>query len=106
MNKIVEYMAMGIPIVSFDLLESRYSAADAAVYVQGDDERKMAEAIIELLRDPQRRREMGDRGRLRVERELSWDHSREVLVHFYDRLLRADSVSLSTCTTEGTVTCT
>ncbi len=44
-------------------------------------------AIGELLDDPERRREMGEIGRDRVERELSWDTSKRNLVAFYDRLL-------------------
>lgn len=87
MNKIVEYMAMSLPIVSFDLKESRFSAGDAAVYVANDDERGMAEALIALLRDPDQRARMGQRGRERFEQMLAWDYSRQVLVRFYDRLL-------------------
>ncbi|MEM6674134.1 MAG: glycosyltransferase family 4 protein [Planctomycetota bacterium] len=88
MNKIIEYMAMELPVVSFDLAESKYSAADAAVYVDANDERAFASAIAELLDDEQRRTTMGQIGRKRVEQELAWDHSRQVLVDFYDRLLR------------------
>jgi glycosyltransferase involved in cell wall biosynthesis len=87
MNKIVEYMAMGLPVVSFDLKESRTSAGDAAVYIANDDPAAMGEAIIELLNDPERRHEMGQIGRTRVRESLAWDHSKRHLVDFYDRLL-------------------
>ncbi len=87
MNKIIEYMAMHLPIVSFDLKESRHSAGDAAVYVTGDDEEKMGLSIKELIEDPQRRERMGRIGRERVETELAWDYGKRVLVAFYDRLL-------------------
>lgn len=87
MNKIIEYMAMGLPIVSFDLVESRESAGDAAVYVSGDSERGMAEAMMELLGDPERRASMGRVGRERVETRLAWDFSRRALVELYDGLL-------------------
>jgi glycosyltransferase involved in cell wall biosynthesis len=87
MNKIVEYMAMNLPIVSFDLKESRYSAGDAAVYIENDDERAMGLAIKELIEDPDRRRKMGEIGRQRVETLLAWDYSKKVLVEFYDKLL-------------------
>jgi len=86
MNKVVEYMAMGRPIVSFDLLEARVSAGDAAVYVRSNDEVAFAEAIDDLLEDPNRREIMGQLGRRRVEQELSWDTSRERLVDFYKKL--------------------
>ena len=66
MNKVVEYMAMGRPIVSFDLVETRVSADDAAVYVKDNDELAFAKAIDALLQDPERRRQMGESGRRRV----------------------------------------
>lgn len=87
MNKIVEYMAVGLPVVSFDLKESRTSAADAAVYIPNDDPKAMGEAMIQLLNNPERRREMGELGRNRVRDGLAWDHSKKRLVEFYDRLL-------------------
>jgi len=87
MNKIIEYMAMGLPIVSFDLKESRYSAQDAAVYVADNDEKAMGQAMIDLLNDPQKRQRMSQLGRKRVESGLSWDYSQGVLIDFYDRLL-------------------
>ena len=87
MNKIIEYMAMGVPIVSFDLKESRRSAEEAAVYVPNNDERAMGKAIADLLADPAQRRKMGEFGVERVRQSLAWDHSRTVLVDFYDRFL-------------------
>jgi glycosyltransferase involved in cell wall biosynthesis len=87
MNKILEYMAMGRPIVSFDLIEARVSAGDAALYVPSNNELAFAEAVDALLRDPEGRREMGKRGRTRLEGRLSWDVSRSQLVEFYQRLI-------------------
>jgi glycosyltransferase involved in cell wall biosynthesis len=87
MNKVIDYMAMGLPIVSFDLKESRRSAQDAAVYVHGDDERAMAVAVRDLLADPEKRRRMGDFGRKRAVDALSWEHGREALLELYGRLL-------------------
>ena len=85
MNKVVEYMAMGRPIVSFDLVEARVSAGDAAVYVPANDELAFAKAIDTLLQDPERRRRMGESGRRRVEQELSWEVSRRALIRFYEQ---------------------
>ncbi|OPX11653.1 glycosyltransferase family 4 protein [Mycobacterium sp. AT1] len=92
MNKVVEYMAMARPIVSFELLEARVSAGGAAVYVADNDEFAFAEAIDELLDDPHRRREMGELGRHRVERQLSWSSSSEALVQFYRQMLPTNDV--------------
>jgi glycosyltransferase involved in cell wall biosynthesis len=91
MNKVVEYMAMSRPIVSFDLVETRVSAQGAAVYAAPNDELCFAKEIDALLEDSERRQQMGQAGRRRVEDELSWDASRRVLVHFYTDLLHSDS---------------
>ncbi|WP_218003457.1 glycosyltransferase family 4 protein [Nocardia concava] len=91
MNKVVEYMAMSRPLVSFELTEARVSAGDAAVYVPANDEAAFAVAMAELLDDPVRRKQMGELGRERVERELSWDTSRQHLLGFYSRLFEANS---------------
>ena len=96
MNKVVEYMAMGRPVVSFDLVETRVSAGDAAVYVQANDELAFAKAIDALLQDPERRRQMGELGRRRVEQELSWEVSRRTLVRFYEQLLCPEKLSEGT----------
>ena len=87
MNKVVEYMSMSLPIISFDLKETRFSAGDAAVYIPDNDVLRMGHAIIEILKDPIRREIMGLVGRKRVESMLSWDHSRECLIRLYDQLL-------------------
>ena len=87
MNKVVEYMAMGRPLVSFELVEARVSAGDAAVYAAADDVATFAGLVDELLDDPGRRRRMGELGRIRVEQALSWSVSRGELLAFYERLL-------------------
>ena len=87
MNKIVEYMAMSRPLVSFDLAEARVSAGDAALYATPNDEREFARLIAELLDDPERRAAMGAIGRERVESELSWEHSRRELLAAYETVL-------------------
>jgi glycosyltransferase involved in cell wall biosynthesis len=84
MNKIVEYMALGKPIVSYDLKEARVSAGDAGIYVPANDEAAFAAAVSDLLDDPDRRQEMGNRGRARVEKNLSWTHSAARLLEAYE----------------------
>ncbi len=88
MNKIMEYMAMARPIVSFDLREARVSAGDAAVYAPGNDESAFAKLIAGLLDDPERRRRMGEIGQARVSGPLSWENSRKALLAAYDAALR------------------
>ena len=87
MNKVVEYMAMGRPVVSFDLHEARVTAQDAAVYAFGNDETQFAKLISELLDDPDRRECMGRIGRRRVEQTLSWEISRRNLLAAYEDVL-------------------
>jgi glycosyltransferase involved in cell wall biosynthesis len=85
MNKIMEYMAMARPIVSFDLREARVSANDAALYAPPNDEAAFAKLISQLLDDPDERAKMGRIGAERVSGPLSWAHSKKALVAAYDR---------------------
>jgi glycosyltransferase involved in cell wall biosynthesis len=95
MNKTLEYMAFGLPVVAFDLKETRVSAGDSATYVPSGDVAAYAAAIVELLDDTDKREEMGRVGRLRIEKELGWSHQRTAYIGVYDRLVgrtRASSV--------------
>ena len=87
MNKTMEYMVFGLPVVAFDLRETRVSAGDAAVYVQPNDERQYAEAIVALLDDEPRRTRMGTLARERVEEELAWSHQESAYLGVYKRVL-------------------
>jgi glycosyltransferase involved in cell wall biosynthesis len=84
MNKIMEYMAMKRPIVSFDLREARVSAGEAALYAQPNDEAEFAGLIAQLLDDPDARRRMGELGQARVAGPLSWENSAKALLAAYD----------------------
>jgi glycosyltransferase involved in cell wall biosynthesis len=86
MNKILEYMAVGKPIVSFDLIETRFSAGDGALYATPNEEEEMAGAIAELLDDPEKRRRMGEYNRKRFIEQMAWEYSKVELVQAYDRL--------------------
>jgi glycosyltransferase involved in cell wall biosynthesis len=83
MNKIMEYMAMGRPIVSFDLREARVSAGDAALYAPANDEGAFARLVARLLDDPAERERMGGIGRERASDTLSWERSKEGLLAAY-----------------------
>ena len=93
MNKSMEYMAFELPLVAFDLRETRVSAGDAAVYVIPNDVRDYAAAIVELLDDEPRRARMGKLGRVRVEQELAWCHQERAYLDVYQRLT-ADTKAL------------
>ncbi len=83
MIKTMDYMSMGIPVVSFDLTESRVSAGDAAIYAKQHTAEAFGDAIIELIDDPDRRAAMADIGQARIDGPLSWDHSTENLLAAY-----------------------
>lgn len=86
MNKIMEYMALGKPIVQFDLAEGRYSAQEASLYAAKNDPVDMAVKIVALLDDPARRARMGEFGRNRVENELEWRYETPKLLAAYQTL--------------------
>jgi glycosyltransferase involved in cell wall biosynthesis len=87
MNKTMEYMAYELPVVAFDLVETRVSAQDAAVYVRPNDVAAYGEAIVELVDDPERRARLAKLGRERVESTLAWKHQAASYVSVYERLL-------------------
>jgi glycosyltransferase involved in cell wall biosynthesis len=87
MNKILEYMALGKPIVQFDLTEGRYSAGEASLYAQRNDTADFARQLCTLLDDEDLRRRMGEIGRQRVEGELAWHHQVPNLLAAYDKAL-------------------
>ena len=86
MNKVMEYMALGKPIVQFDLTEGRCSAQEASLYAARNDALDFARKIVELLDDPEKRRAMGAFGRRRVREELEWRYEVPKLLAAYAAL--------------------
>ena len=86
MNKVMEYMALGKPIVQFDLAEGRFSAQGASLYARRNNAFDLAVKITELLDDPARRALMGAYGRKRVENELEWRYEAPKLLAAYETL--------------------
>lgn len=87
MIKIMEYMALGKPIVQFDLKEGKISAQDASLY--SDNVNRVvdfADNILWLLDHPEEREKMGDFGRRRVQTELAWEYSVGNLLAAYERV--------------------
>ena len=85
MIKTMDYMAMGLPVVSFDLVESRYSAATAAVYAEAHSAEAFGDEIIALCDDPERRAVMARAGQERISGPLSWAQSEKQLIAAYNR---------------------
>jgi len=89
MNKIMEYMASGRAIVQFDLTEGRVSAQEASEYARPNDAADLADKIVALLDDSERRQRMEEFGRRRVVEELSWNHEAPKLLAAYEALFSA-----------------
>lgn len=88
MNKTMEYLAYGLPVVGYRLTENAISAGDCAVFVEPGDAAGCTAELVALLDDPQRREDLGKRGRRRAELELDWAPQARTYVGVYDRLLR------------------
>ena len=85
--KVAEYMAVGRPVVAFDLAETRRTAGEAAAYASRDDPAAFAEAIEDLLDHASERERMGALGRERAEAHLGWNASEKVLLDAYAHAL-------------------
>jgi glycosyltransferase involved in cell wall biosynthesis len=83
MNKLMEYMALSKPTVAFDLVETRFSAQDAALYVRPNDEMEFAEKVSWLLDNPDECKRMGEIGHNRVANVLAWEYSVPELLRAY-----------------------
>jgi glycosyltransferase involved in cell wall biosynthesis len=85
----MEYMAYELPVVAFDLRETRVSAGDAAVYVTPNDVHEYAGAIVALMDSESARVRMAKLGLARVEQELAWSHQRRAYLGVYHDLIAA-----------------
>jgi glycosyltransferase involved in cell wall biosynthesis len=90
MNKIMEYMALGKPVVQFDLTEGRVSAQGASLYARPNDARDLGEKILVLLDAPDLRARMGALGRSRIENELEWRFEAPKLLAAYETLFQSE----------------
>lgn len=88
MNKIMEYMAYARAVVLYDLTEGRRSAGDAALYARPNDPKDFAEQVVKLLDSESLRRELGERGRKRIEKSLNWDTEKKTLLAAYETAMR------------------
>jgi glycosyltransferase involved in cell wall biosynthesis len=93
-TKIMEYMFFSLPIVAFDLLETRRSAEGSIWYARRGDEAHFSELIVELLRHETRRRALGRAGRIRLNTALSWGVSSRNLVALMDGLIGGSPVEV------------
>lgn len=88
MNKIMEYMALGTPIVQFDMTEGRFSAKGSSLYAKPNDAQDFAEKILELINNPEKRKKMGEKAIKRVKNKLVWEKEKQNLYEAYEFLLK------------------
>jgi glycosyltransferase involved in cell wall biosynthesis len=93
-TKIMEYMFFSLPVVAFDLLETRRSGDDSICYARRSDEAHFSQLLVELLGDQERRRVLGRAARSRLESALSWRVSTRKLVTLMDDLIGRDSTAV------------
>ena len=86
MIKIMDYMVFGNPIIQFETTEGKVTSGDAAVYLKENDEFEFAEAIINLLNDPKKRKLMGEIAKKRIKEELNWNKQKINLKNAYKYL--------------------
>ncbi|MBR1132234.1 glycosyltransferase family 4 protein [Bradyrhizobium iriomotense] len=103
MNKVLEYMALGKPIVQFELTEGRFSAGDASVYAKPNDPIDFANKLLALLDDPPARARMGAIGRTRIEERFAWNYEAPKLLQAYSRALDGPGRAYSNVLAKRTV---
>jgi glycosyltransferase involved in cell wall biosynthesis len=84
--KVMEYMAVGKPIVCFDLTEHRFSAQDAALYARSNDIVDFALKLEFLIMHPSEQVRLGNIGLARVHNQLAWQHQTSMLLKLYASL--------------------
>lgn len=91
-NKLMDYMALGKPVVGYGLKEQRVTAGEAALYAKPNDPIDMATQIALLIENPELRVRMGAIGRKRIEEQLAWQHQKERLLSICESLTEKNSV--------------
>ncbi|MGH9325253.1 MAG: glycosyltransferase family 4 protein [Terriglobia bacterium] len=89
MNKVLEYMAYGRPVVLYDLMEGRRAAAAAALYARPNDPEDFARQIVTLLDSDALRLQLGEEGKRRIAGELRWELQKAELLRGYETALNA-----------------
>ncbi len=83
MNKIVEYMALGRPIVQFACVEGEKTALEASMNVRGSDPESLAQELSDLLLNETLRNHMSQYGLQRFKEILAWEHQESILIAAY-----------------------
>jgi glycosyltransferase involved in cell wall biosynthesis len=86
-GKIGNYMAMGLPVVAFDMPISHEYLGDLGLYARKGDSRSLAAKLCEALDNPGHYAEVGRQLRQRAIRDLSWDNAIDNIEAVYEKAL-------------------
>jgi len=87
-GKLLNYMAMGLPIVAFETPVSREFLGEHGVYAQVGNPVALAEAISRVVDDPATAQAQARALRARAERDFTWAEAGRRIVQVYDRVCR------------------
>ena len=90
-QKILTYMACGLPVVAFDTPTNRAMLGDLGVYAKLGDVNSLASGLVRLLSDDGLVQDLGQKVREKAVREFSWDRGGEILEGIYDGLKKTRS---------------
>ena len=88
-NKLYEYMASGVPFVAsaFPRWQAKLESVGAGFFCEPTDAACVAFNLVDLIRDPDKARRMGEKGRTFVRTEFNWDTEQAKLLALYQRVL-------------------
>ncbi len=87
MNKHFEYMSLGIPFVSFDLIEGRKISGDTALYAADNCAVSLGAQMARLLDEPALRASLAEAGQTRARALMRWETERANLLAAYELAL-------------------
>ena len=93
MVKVLEYMALRKPIVTFDLKETRYSCGSAALYAKQNCPTDFANQIIKIAQNSTLGKTLGDEGYRRLSEKFTWSHSEQHLLKAYAAVLNGKATA-------------
>ena len=93
-GKLLNYMAMELPTVAFDTPAQREILGGVGVYVPMGDSAALAHEVWQLVQQPDRARQLGQRARLRARQLFGWDRAATLMVKMYQTVLGLNARTL------------
>ena len=87
-TKVLEYMAVGRPVLQWRLDEMERQCGNATAYARAGDPHDLADQILALLEDPHHREAVGEAGRARVLDGLTWPYQVPKLLQAVNAAIR------------------